>query len=191
VPIAGIILAGGASSRMGRPKALLEYRGETFLARLERIMGNHCHPLLVVVGHNLSLPVLRGQTIVNPEPALGMLSSLQCALRALSPLPEGVLFLPVDYAPIEEPTVSAVVERFLASPGAAGAMPRQAGKRGHPVLLSRPLAQLILHLPPGAEARSAVRAHNDQIVYADVDDVAIHHDIDTPADYERLLKGER
>ena len=50
--IAGIILAAGASSRMGRPKALLEYRGETFAGRLVRVLSKVCDPVIVVLGHH-------------------------------------------------------------------------------------------------------------------------------------------
>jgi molybdenum cofactor cytidylyltransferase len=188
VAVAGIILAGGASSRMGRPKALLDYRGETFLARLERIIGNHCSPLIVVVGHERDLPVSRGRTVINPAPEQGMLSSLQCGLKALDPIPEGVLFLPVDFPGIEESTVAQVLALFERLPDAAAAMPRQGGKRGHPVLISRRLAELMLALPPEGEARNVIRAHNAEIVYAEVEDAAIHRDIDTPADYQALLE---
>ena len=53
--IAGIILAAGASSRMGRPKALLDYRGETFLGRLIRVLGTSCDPVIVVLGYHADL----------------------------------------------------------------------------------------------------------------------------------------
>ena len=48
--IAGIILAAGASSRMGSPKALLDYRGETFVNRLVRVLSGVCDPVIVVLG---------------------------------------------------------------------------------------------------------------------------------------------
>ena len=50
--IAGIILAAGASSRMGSPKALLDYRGETFIARLARVLSGACSPVIVVLGYH-------------------------------------------------------------------------------------------------------------------------------------------
>jgi len=50
--IAGIILAAGASSRMGSPKALLEYRGETFAGRLVRVLSKVCNPVIVVLGYH-------------------------------------------------------------------------------------------------------------------------------------------
>ena len=174
---------------MGTPKALLEYRGETFLARLERIIGNCCSPLIVVVGHERNLPIERGRVVINPAPERGMLSSLQCGLAALGPLPEGVLFLPVDFPAVEENTVQQLVALFERSPAAAAAMPRDTGKRGHPVLMRRHVAEEILALPADGEARNVIRAHNHEIVYAEVDDPGIHRDVDTPQDYQELLKG--
>ncbi|HOK46806.1 MAG TPA: NTP transferase domain-containing protein, partial [Bryobacteraceae bacterium] len=50
--LAGLILAAGASSRMGRPKPLLAYRGETFLDRLIGLLGRRCSPVVVVLGHD-------------------------------------------------------------------------------------------------------------------------------------------
>jgi nicotine blue oxidoreductase len=50
--IAGIILAAGASSRMGTPKALLDFRGETFLGRLMRVLGGACDPVIVALGYH-------------------------------------------------------------------------------------------------------------------------------------------
>jgi molybdopterin-guanine dinucleotide biosynthesis protein A len=50
-PIAGLILAGGASRRMGTPKALLRFQNETFLDRLIRIFSTVASPVIVVLGH--------------------------------------------------------------------------------------------------------------------------------------------
>jgi molybdenum cofactor cytidylyltransferase len=106
-------------------------------------------------------------------------------------MPEGVLFLPVDFPAIEEKTVSELVALFERSPGAAAAMPRQGGKRGHPVLMSRRVSELILALPADGEARNVIRAHNEEIVYAEVNDPGIHRDVDTPDDYRGLVERAR
>jgi len=82
-----------------------------------------------------------------------------------------------------------LVSLFERSPEAAAAMPRDAGRRGHPVLMSRRLAEEILALPTDGEARNVIRAHNHEIVYAEVADPGIHRDVDTPEDYQELLKG--
>src|SRR5262249_39848884 len=82
--IASVLLAAGASRRMGTPKALLDYRGETFLDRLIRVTGAVCDPVIVVLGHHAQ--EIRGRVksaahfVVNPDPERGQLSSLQTAL---------------------------------------------------------------------------------------------------------------
>ena len=82
---AGLILAGGASRRMGRPKALLEYEGETFLGRLQRIFLEHTDPVVIVLGHDAGnlrwLLDPRVKQALNSDPERGMLSSLQAGLR--------------------------------------------------------------------------------------------------------------
>jgi CTP:molybdopterin cytidylyltransferase MocA len=176
---------------MGTPKALLEYRGETFLARIERILAGVCDPLVVVLGHETALPVRHGRVVVNPDPERGMLSSLQCGLAALTPLPEATLFIPVDYPAIEASTVQGVADLFRFHPDAAIVMPRDNGKRGHPVLMSRRVAQEILALPVTGAARDVIRSHNDEVLYWDVADPGIHTDIDTPEDYRLLKDGVR
>ena len=73
--MAAVILAAGASRRMGSPKALLEFQGETFLNRLIRVLGNVAGPVIVVLGHHAE--PIRTQTsgtahfVVNPDPERG------------------------------------------------------------------------------------------------------------------------
>ncbi len=179
--VAAVILAAGASSRMGRPKALLEYRGETFLGRLVRLFRVYCEDVLVVT--STPTPVDGARTVVNPAPEFGMLSSLQCGFRALLPNARAAVFTPVDVPAVEESTIAGVV---LPWTGELLRIPRHRGRRGHPVLVSSALIGEFLDLPPTAEARAVVRRHEADIVYVDVDDPGILLDVDTPADYERL-----
>ena len=113
---AGIILAAGESSRMGSPKALLEFRGETFLDRLIRCFQAQCSPVIVVLGHTPEVirACVRGaanvEFVLNPQYQLGQFSSLQCGLRAVPPDAEGAVFTPVDHPNIEAGTVTRLIE---------------------------------------------------------------------------------
>ena len=84
---AAILLAGGASTRMGQPKALLLIGGQTFLGRLIAIYARHCHPVIVVLGYQAD--AIRAATpgeaewVRNEHPERGQFSSLQTGLRAL------------------------------------------------------------------------------------------------------------
>lgn len=181
--VAAVILAAGASSRMGSPKAYLDYRGETFLGRLVRMFRVYCENVLVVAGAYLEAP--GAQVVINPAPERGMLSSLQCGLAAAVALEatEAVAFTPVDYPAIGESTIEAVVARWS---GELLRIPRHQERRGHPVLIARPIIREILALPDGAQARDVIRRHAADTLYVDVDDPGVLVDVDTPADYERI-----
>ncbi len=183
---AAIILAAGASSRMGQPKALLSYQGETFLDRLSGIFERHCETVIAVLGHHAEAirAGARRQALftVNPVPERGMLSSLQCGLRALPAGVDSFFFTPVDYPAIHESTVAR-----LAATDAIIAVPRYEGRRGHPVLCKAQLAAEFLATP--TRASDVIHAHAGETVYVDVADPGIVADIDEPADYERLVRG--
>jgi len=189
--IAGIILAAGASSRMGTPKALLDYRGETFVGRLVRVLGTACKPVIVVLGYHADAlqkqvpPTAR--IVINPDPSRGQLSSLKTALETLPQEADGFAFIPVDSPAVEESTVAALARAFEhRKPATLFVIPRQSGKRGHPVVAARAIANEFLALPPTAEAREVVHAHVDRTEYVDVDDAGIFTDVDDPEAYRRL-----
>ena len=184
--VAGVILAAGESSRMGRDKALLPYAGTTFLEHLARLFLTHVSKVVVVLGYHAdliraALPSLPGlQVALNPNYQAGQLSSLQTGLRAA---PAGLVLLTlVDHPAVAPSTVSAI----LAHPDAPLVIPRYQNRRGHPILLSRPLIDEILALPPDAAAKQVVRAHHSEAIFLDLDDPGILRDIDTPADFQHL-----
>jgi molybdenum cofactor cytidylyltransferase len=191
--IAAVILAAGASRRMGSPKALLEYRGELFLNRLIRVLGQVCDPVIAVLGYHSDVIRARAagkvQFAFNPDPERGQLSSLQTGLAAVPGGVEGFLFTPVDSPAIEESTLSQLALRFRArKPETQFVIPRYQGQRGHPVFASPKLLAEFLALPLTAQAKDIVHAHVPRTEYVDVDDPGILADIDDRAAYQQFLE---
>ena len=185
--VAGLILAAGESRRMGFPKALLQFRGETFLDGLIRTFGARCSPVVAVLGAEAAriragLHAAAAATIVeNPDWRLGQITSMQCGLRAVPAEARGVLFTLVDH-----PNVRAATVAELVAQDATLAIPRYAGRRGHPLYFSRELAAEFLALDPAASARAVLERHAAEIRYVEVDDPGILDDVDDPEAYQRL-----
>jgi CTP:molybdopterin cytidylyltransferase MocA len=189
VSVAGIILAAGESRRMGSPKALLRYRGQTFLDTLVELFAARCAPVIVVLGAHaaqIRQQAARPATFVmNADFARGMTTSLQCGLRALPGTAASVLFTLVDHPAVAPSTIDAL----LADTGALVRVPRYGGRRGHPIWFARELAPEFLELGESGAARDVVHAHRAQTDYVDVDDPGILADIDDPAAYRRLVEA--
>lgn len=189
---AGLILAAGASRRMGRPKALLATpEGETFLHRVVRIMSAHCDPIIVVVapGCESWLAGTATRIAVNPDPDRGMLSSLQCGLESLDPQVEHVVFTPMDLPTLGEDTVAAVAR---AAGQAEVVIPRYKADRGHPVAISRAVACELLALDPlTANPKDVLRRDDARVLFLDLDDPGAVRDIDEPKDYQDLLQQQQ
>ena len=190
--LSAVILAGGASRRLGRPKALLPFRGQTILDRLIALYRPHCERVIVVLGHTPET-ILTGmaraaevEIAINPDPERGQLSSLQCGL-ALAPA--NVLFTPVDYAAVEAETVALLIRRMEAS-AAPLVAPSFHGKHGHPVLIREEVKRALMELPVDGAARDVIHRYRDQAEYVEVEDAAICQDIDRMEDYEQLLAAE-
>ena len=185
---AGLILAAGESSRMGSPKALLDFRGETFLDRLIQRLHGHCSPVIVVLGHQPE--VIRAGVrspgnaifVLNPNYEFGQFSSLQCGLRAIPKWADGVIFTPVDHPNFESATVTRLLESH-----APIAIPQYIGRHGHPVLAARHLIPEFLALGPTDQARTVIHRHKSEIEYIDVADAGVLDDIDDPESYRRLI----
>ena len=184
----GVILAAGASSRMGQPKALLLYRGETFLDRLIGLFSENCSEVVVVVRSELDVSSIKRKArfVTNEDPERGMLSSLQCGLTAVSRGTDAVLFCPVDYAPIEADSIRRIEDGF----NGVLTLPTFEGKRGHPCMISRKLVVELLELPFTASAKQVIHGHLGEACFVPVEDKRTVEDIDDPAAYSKLLEEE-
>ena len=192
VSIAGLILSGGASRRMGTPKALLKFEGETFLDRLIRLFSVVCSPVIVVVGHHaaqIQAGIERASEAVfavNPDPERGMLSSLQCGLAKAPADADAVMFLPVDHPHLDPATLATLAARFETD-RAPVTVPTYRGAHGHPVCIARALVDELLALPLDAKASDVIHRYVPQTVYVEVPDRAVVTDVDDPAAYAELL----
>ena len=198
--VAGVVLAAGASERMGRSKALLDFRGLPFVVRiLEALEALDMKPRLVVLGPDAprirpSLATHECVIVEQPDVAAGEIGSLRAALATLEPLrPSAILAWPVDIPHVRVATIERLLERYrLAStPAAAPAVvPSFAGRRGHPVLWDRTVFAELSESAAATRhgARAVLLAHESELATVPVDDPAVIDDLNTPEDYERLVR---
>jgi len=190
--ISGILLAGGGSTRMGRPKGLLEYRGVPFLrAVATALLTGGVEELVAVL--NPEVPRLPGvlptdtrvRWVTAPLTAAGQLASLRTGLHALSPASEATLVALVDQPAVRPATVAALIQAFREM-GAPLLIPICEGRRGHPVCFARALYPELLEAPEQEGARAVVRQNRALLREVVVDDPGIHQDVDSPDDLARL-----
>lgn len=190
--IAAVILAAGRSSRLGRPKQLLDLGGEPLLRHTVRhalagpvdevvlVLGNAAAEIGAAVGE------LGQRTVVNPAFAEGQSTSLHAGIAALGPAVEAVVLMLGDQPTVGPDIVAALVAQFRAS-GAAIVQPVYGGVPANPVLIARSLFPELLAVGGDEGARSVIRAHRGEVALVPVSDGPPPGDVDTEDDYAALL----
>jgi len=199
----GIVLAAGDSSRMGSPKALLRYQGGSFAqVILDRMAEAGISRRILVLGRNHDAVIQDGclggvtglMTVVNPDPDRGQLSSLQAAVLQLveegNELPSALVAL-VDHPTVETQTYRTLLHAWQSRGGAAVYLSRCRGKRGHPIVVGADALARVLDLPATAQMREAVHRPGVERIDVEVSDIGVNRDVDTPGDYEALLRPGR
>lgn len=166
--LAAVILSGGASSRMGVPKALLPYHGGTFLEHLLKVTD---HPRIgwrrVVLGADAQaiaegVELSVDEVVINENWEAGQLSSIQAGVRSLPAGTDGMLLCLIDHPLVTVELLGALVERFYES-GTSIVLPVYKGRRGHPVIFASRLYEELLSAPLETGARAVVWAHAEEI----------------------------
>jgi CTP:molybdopterin cytidylyltransferase MocA len=193
--IVGIVLAAGASSRMGRPKAFLPLGEDTFLSRVCRTLAEAGVDDLVVIAGSEAAEAERelervgvlARVVENARRDQGQLTSVQAGLAVADrPGVDAVLVHLVDVPLVAPGTVVAVVEAFRRT-HAPIVRPSVEGRHGHPVLFGRSIFDELRAADPAVGAKAVVRAHAADAVDVAVNDAGACQDIDTPEDYESLI----
>ena len=185
-----IVLAAGASVRMGRPKALLQAGERTFIrAILDTLRDAGIDDAVVVVRAGDEAVIAEvtasgfGRPVINPRADEGQLSSLIAGLDAIDgPGVDAALVTLVDVPGITSATLRLLLARAAVS-GAPVLRAVHQGRHGHPVIFKRRLFDALRRADPSTGAKAVLRANAIEDV--EVPDPGVADDIDTPDDYAR------
>jgi molybdenum cofactor cytidylyltransferase len=194
--VSGVILAAGASTRMGRPKQLLPVAGKPLLQHvLDAALASRLDEVIVVLGHRadeieaaLTLGG-RARVIVNPEFAAGQVTSLRCGVAAAAPAARAVAILLGDQPSLRSEAIDAMLDAFVAAGAGVRAArpvyPDAGGRPGHPVLLAREIFCELEDLRGDQGARTLFCERRPGVVEIPVAGEP-PPDVDTPEDFARI-----
>ena len=189
--VSAIILAAGASRRMGRPKQLLPYRGQTLLGHIiQCVLVSSCSPVIVVLGAHADkiTPTIEHfsiEIVNNSDWLQGMSSSIQCGLNYLRDrFIEGVIFLACD-----QPFISTEIIEQLINLHTQSDKPIIASQYGEiigvPALFARSVCPELMQLKGDVGAKSIIQKNRDRVATIKFNGGEI--DLDTLAEYQQLI----
>jgi molybdenum cofactor cytidylyltransferase len=194
--VGAVILAAGGSSRLGRPKQLLQFRGKTLVRRIvEAAIEGGCSPIVVVVGRDKDkiareLEQTNAVIVENVNWNNGMGTSIRSAVQhliAIAPNVEAIALLVCDQPFVDSHTIERLVALRDKTKKAIVAS-SYAGTLGVPALFDRSCANELLRLDEESGAKAVISLNRDRVAELPFPEGKI--DIDTATDYDRLRISE-
>ncbi len=192
--LAAVILSGGASRRIGSPKALLPYQGRPFLEHLLEVTQ---HPRIgvrrVVLGPDAEaitsqVALAKEEIVLNSDWQRGQLSSIQAAIRSLPSGTEGLVLCPVDHPLVSASLLGDLIEAFdIHRP--AVTLPIFEGRRGHPVIFSSRVYDELLQAPEDKGARAVVWAHASEIAEVSTEEEGCVLNLNDPEAFHKFTSS--
>lgn len=190
--VAAVVLAAGASTRLGRNKLLLDLGGEPLVRRAVRCAADaRLDPVVVVLGHEAervrdALVGLPCETVVNPDHAMGAGASLRAGVARAAATRADALVLTLADMPLVTPEMIATLVLRWRETRARLVVSRYGDAQAPPTLFSRSLFAEILASHDARGAKAAVARHSGDAVTVPWPPACLQ-DLDVHADYERLL----
>jgi len=192
LPVGGVVLAAGSSSRMSGPqKLLLEFDGRPMIKSvIEAASDGGCHQIVVVYSADAVKEAvgIEAELVHNPRAQQGMATSLQAGLRAMRPDMEAAVVMLGDQPMVGSRTVAALLRswRREGSRPAVAVARGDEGKWAPPVVLARELWEELMALEGDAGARQLLDRRPELVdVVPTLDRL---DDVDTPEDYENIVR---
>ena len=184
--ISSILLAAGMSTRMGEPKALLDWGGEPLIKyQIRQLQEAGVDEVVVVLGYRADeihrkLHGLTYRSVLNPVYQLGRAGSLRAGAKAVNREASALVLLNVDQ-PRPAELIRSVIDAH--TPQASATRPAHGDHHGHPVVLAGRLrAELLAATEDEQGLRGVLAAHEDAIVDVPSDERCLL-DLNTPDDY--------
>lgn len=194
--IAGLLLAAGTSSRMGRAKQLLDWKGTPLVRHVAvQALASQLNRLTVVVGHEAAavervLSDLDVTVVRNNAFAEGQATSLRAGLAALADA-DAVAVLLCDQPLVTPTLIDRIVERWKQGQQSetppVALVPCFGEQRGNPVVLGRALFAELRSLTGDEGARRVLQRYGSRVDWFALDDPAIVADMDTVEEYQKML----
>ena len=191
--IAAAILAAGESKRMGQPKALVPFRGVTFV---EHLIAATRHARVgitrVVLGAGAqairaNLKVDPAWIVVNSAWPKGQLSSIHAAIRSLPVgATDGMMLCPVDHPLVSAHLVAQLIAAFDSSDKLI-VLPVHKGRRGHPVLFRATLYEELLAAPVDVGARQVVWNHAAEVAEVETEEEGVILNLNDPETVRKAM----
>jgi molybdenum cofactor cytidylyltransferase len=182
--IIALVLAAGASVRMGANKLLADWRGKPIVRRtVEAALASHADPVVVVTGFDAdcvrqALTGLNVQFAHNPNYSEGLSMSLSTGLKAVGEC-DGVLVLLGDMPQIAPSLIDRMIAAFSPDDGRAICVATRRGKRGNPVLWARRFFSDMQRITGDKGARHLIGANEGVVYEVEADDDSVLADVDT------------
>ena len=194
--VAAVVLAAGDARRFGAPKVLMPFGDSTIVGCVVAALQTAgLDPIIVVAGALApaiaeALVAAPARIVRNPQPALGMLSSVRIGVGALPGEIDRFLLALADQPRISPEDIRHLLRAHRVS-GKGIAIPTHQGKRGHPVVLDARFRPALLALDDAHTLRDLIHSHPDDIADIEIASDAVLRDIDTQEQYQDELRRSR
>lgn len=188
--INAIILASGYGTRMGENKLLLPYKNKTIIEHVIDVISSYSFDDVVLVGREDKILDLAKnriiKTVVNNNANNGQSESIKLGIKNSSPS-DGYMFFTGDQPLIDIETITLLVDSFYKNSNSI-IVPIYKENRGSPVIFPKEFKDELLNLEGDVGGKKIINTHIDRVDFAKLHKDYVLFDIDTPEDYQTLLK---
>lgn len=193
----GVILAGGISSRMGFPKALMPIGTSFFLLAIyQKLVAAGAKPVQIVINTGLRSSLEAqvnkfpdGSFVLNDKPAKGQIHSLKLALEAAASAgADAAMVALVDQPVIQDATLTTLIQRAAAAPTKI-IVPQVGDKHGHPIIIPKDKFAAFTGAPEAKTARDIIHENAASVEYVTLTDMSVVADVDSPDDLLKLTNA--
>ncbi len=188
--ISAILLAAGMSTRMGQPKALLDWGGEPLITyHVRQLREAGAGEVIAVLGHRADeihrqLRRAECRVMLNARYQMGRAGSLAIGAKAVDRDTQAIVVIGVD-----QPRPASVIRELIAAhkPGSAATRPLADGHHGHPVIVAGRLRDELMAASEVEHGLQGIlRRHADELAEYEADSIC-HLDLNTPEEYAAAL----